>query len=252
MRAKKRLGQNFLHDVGIIDRIIQIINPKSSQSIIEIGPGTGALTEHLAACGAPLQLIEFDRDLIPVLNNRFADNPHVTIHHQDALTLELNQGPYLIVGNLPYNISSPLLIRLLQQADYIERGVFMLQKELVQRICAEPGSKTFGRLSVMLQHRFACYAALTVPPEAFKPIPKVDSQIIELIPHKEFTEVPFAALEFVVKQAFAQRRKTIRNNLKKWFSDNDLLAVGIQPSQRAETVAVNQFEQLALQYHASH
>lgn len=252
MRAKKRLGQNFLHDAGIIDRIIQIINPQNSQYIIEIGPGTGALTEHLVASGVPLQLIEFDRDLIPILNDRFSSNQHVTIHHQDALTLELSQGPYLIVGNLPYNISSPLLIHLLQQAGFIERAVFMLQKELVQRICAEPGGKTFGRLSVMIQHRFACHAALTVPPEAFRPIPKVDSQIIELIPHKEFTEVPFTALEFVVKQAFAQRRKTIRNNLKKWFSDNDLLTAGIQPVQRAETVQVSQFEQLALQYHASH
>ncbi len=252
MRAKKRLGQNFLHDAGIIDRIIQIINPQKSQAIIEIGPGTGALTEQLAASGVPLELIEFDRDLIPLLTKQFADNPQVTIYHQDALTLQLSGGPYLIVGNLPYNISSPLLIHLLQQAEYIERAVFMLQKELVQRICAEPGTKTFGRLSVMLQNRFTCYAAITVPPEAFKPIPKVDSQIIELIPRQEFTEVPFKSLEFVVKQAFAQRRKTIRNNLKKWFSDDDLLAVGIQPVQRAETVQVSQFEQLALQYHASH
>jgi len=252
MRAKKRLGQNFLQDDHIIAQIIQLVRPEQAQQIIEIGPGTGALTDYLAAADVPLTLIEFDADLIAPLSHRYADHPQVTIHHQDALKLQLKQGPYLIVGNLPYNISSPLLIHLMKQSNHIERAVFMLQKELVQRICAEPGVKAFGRLSVMLQHRFDCFAALTVPPEAFKPIPKVDSQIIELIPKQSPTEVDLNSLEFIVKQAFAQRRKTIRNNLKKWFSDETLLALDIDPQQRAETLSVSHYEQLAQHYHAHH
>jgi len=252
MRAKKSLGQNFLQDAGVIEQIIQIVRPDTAQKIIEIGPGRGALTDHLAEAHAALTLIEFDRDLIAPLQQRYADKSHVTVLHQDALKLRLSRGPYLVVGNLPYNISSPLLIHLLKQSSQIERAVFMLQKELVQRICAPPGIKAFGRLSVMLQHRFECYAALTVPPEAFNPVPKVDSQIIELIPKKNPTEVDFTSLEFIVKQAFAQRRKTIRNNLKKWFSDETLTSLDINPQQRPETLTVAQFEQLAQHHHAHH
>jgi len=252
MRAKKRLGQNFLHDEVIIAQIIQLVRPEQAQKIIEIGPGTGALTDYLAAADVPLSLIEFDPDLIGPLKQRYGNQNHVTVHHQDALQLQLNQGPYLLVGNLPYNISSPLLIHLMKQSEQIARAVFMLQKELVQRICSEPGVKAFGRLSVMLQHRFHCYAALTVPPEAFKPVPKVDSQIIELIPKQNPTDVDLSSLEFIVKQAFAQRRKTIRNNLKKWFSDDTLSALNIDPQQRPETLTVHQYEQLALHHHAHH
>ena len=252
MRAKKRLGQNFLHDEGIIAQIIQLIRPHQAQQIIEIGPGTGALTDHLAAADVPLTLIEFDSDLIGPLKHRYAKKTHVSIHHQDALQLQLTQGPYLIVGNLPYNISSPLLIHLMKQSSHIERAVFMLQKELVQRICAEPGVKAYGRLSVMLQHRFDCYESLTVPPAAFKPIPKVDSQIIELIPKQNPSDVDLNSLEFIVKQAFAQRRKTIRNNLKKWFTDDVLIGFDIDPQQRPETVTVTQYEQLAQHHHANY
>ena len=252
MKAKKHFGQNFLQDEAIIAQIIQLVSPERARRIIEIGPGTGALTNSLAATGVPLTLIEFDTDLIAPLKQRYANQNHVTVHHQDALQLQLNQGPYLIVGNLPYNISSPLLIHLMKQSEYIERAVFMLQKELVQRICADPGVKAFGRLSVMIQHRFDCFAALTVPPEAFNPVPKVDSQIIELIPKQNPTEVDLSSLEFIVKQAFAQRRKTIRNNLKKWFSDDTLKSLNIDPQQRPETLTVHQYEQLALYHHAHH
>lgn len=252
MRAKKRFGQNFLQDDGIIDQIIRLIKPEQARQIIEIGPGTGALTDPMAELAVPLTLIEFDPDLIPLLEQRYGHKNHVTIRHQDALSLVLDQGPYLIVGNLPYNISSPLLIHLMKQSHHIERAVFMLQKELVQRICASPGVKAFGRLSVMLQHRFQCHAALLVPPEAFKPVPKVDSQIIELIPKDNPTNVDLTSLEFVVKQAFAQRRKTIRNNLKKWFSDDQLQSFDIDPQQRPETIHVAQYEQLAQHYHAHH
>ncbi|GAA4823730.1 ribosomal RNA small subunit methyltransferase A [Marinicella pacifica] len=252
MRAKKSLGQNFLRDESIIAQIIQLIRPQQAQHMIEIGPGTGALTDHLAMANVPLTLIEFDADLIGPLTQRFNDKPHVSIYHQDALQLQLDKGPYVVVGNLPYNISSPLLVHLMKQSSRIDRAVFMLQKELVQRICSSPGVKAFGRLSVMLQHRFDCFESLTVPPEAFQPIPKVDSQLIELIPKPKPTDVDLASLEFIVKQAFAQRRKTIRNNLKKWFSDDTLISLDIDPQQRPETLTVHQYEQLALDYHAHH
>lgn len=252
MRAKKSLGQNFLQDESIIAQIIQLFRPHQAHHIIEIGPGTGALTDHLAAADVPLTLIEFDRDLIGPLKHRYSDKSHVSIYHQDALQLELKRGPYLVVGNLPYNISSPLLIHLMKQSAHIERAVFMLQKELVQRICSPPGIKAFGRLSVMLQHRFDCLESLTVPPEAFNPVPKVDSQIIEMIPKPKPSDVDVDSLEFIVKQAFAQRRKTIRNNLKKWFTDDNLIGFDIDPQQRPETLTVHQYEQLAQHPHAHH
>ncbi len=246
MKAKKGLGQNFLHDDGVINNIVKIINPQAGDKLIEIGPGHGAITRYLQASGADLQLIELDHDLIPLLEQKFGSFENVRLHHMDALQLMLENGPYTVVGNLPYNISSPLLINMLYQSDQIEQMIFMLQKEVVQRICAEPGAKLFGRLSVMLQHRFDCIGHLTIPPEAFNPRPKIDSQIIQLVTKKAPTKVDLSALEKLVKQAFAMRRKTIRNNLKKMVSSEQLEAVGIDPGQRAETIAVHQFEQLAL------
>ncbi len=248
MKAKKSLGQNFLHDEGVIHNIVKIINPKPTDQIIEIGPGHGAITQYLQASGAALHLIELDQDLIPILQQKFDHFKNVTIHHKDALKLELDtvNDPYKVVGNLPYNISSPLLISFLYQSPQIEQMIFMLQKEVVQRICAEPGSKLFGRLSVMLQHRFDCVAHLSIAPEAFNPRPKVDSQIIQLTTKVNPTDVKLPVLESLVKQAFAMRRKTIRNNLKKVISVEQLEAAGIDPSQRAETISLGQFEKLAL------
>ncbi|MCL4167137.1 UNVERIFIED_CONTAM: hypothetical protein GTU68_019607, partial [Idotea baltica] len=196
---------------------VKIINPQPSDQLIEIGPGHGAITDFLQASGAPLQLIELDTDLIPLLHQKYDALDNVTIRHLDALKLELDPtiNNHKVVGNLPYNISSPLLIRLLYQSSQVEQMIFMLQKEVVQRICAEPGTKLFGRLSVMLQHRFDCIGHLTIPPEAFNPRPKVDSQIIQLMRKQNPTPVKLPVLEQLVKQAFAMRRKTIRNNLKK-------------------------------------
>ncbi len=247
MKAKKSLGQNFLQDEGVIHNIVKIINPKANDELIEIGPGHGAITQYLQASGAQLQLIELDQDLIPELQHKFAHHDNVIIHHQDALKLQLDaaQGPYKVVGNLPYNISSPLLISMLYQSAQVEQMIFMLQKEVVQRICAAPGTKLFGRLSVMLQHRFDCVAHLTIPPEAFIPRPKVDSQIIQLVTKKNPTAVALPVLENLVKQAFAMRRKTIRNNMKKVVSIEQLESVGIDPGQRAETISLSQFEKLA-------
>ncbi len=246
MKAKKSLGQNFLQDDGVIHNIVKIINPKSTEKLIEIGPGHGAITRHLQSSGAALQLIELDHDLIPILQQQFDCHENVEIHHTDALKLKLEGGPFKVVGNLPYNISSPLLISMLYQSEQIEQMIFMLQKEVVQRICASPGTKLFGRLSVMLQHRFDCTAHLSIPPEAFNPRPKVDSQIIQLVTKKKPTKVDLPVLERLVKQSFAMRRKTIRNNLKQLVSIEHLEAVGIDPSQRAETISLSQFEQLAL------
>lgn len=245
MKAKKSLGQNFLHDDGVINNIVKIINPKAQQQIIEIGPGQGAITQSLQASGADLQLIELDRDLIPGLQQQFGGCDNVRLHHMDALKLKLTGGPYKVVGNLPYNISSPLLINMLYQADAIEQMVFMLQKEVVQRICAVPGEKLFGRLSVMLQHRFECVPHLIIPPAAFNPPPKIDSQIIQLVTRTAPADVSLPVLERLVKQAFAMRRKTIRNNLKSVVTIEQMAAVGVDPGQRAETITVSQYEQLA-------
>ncbi len=247
MKAKKRLGQNFLQDDGIINNIIKIIHPTIEDHIIEIGPGHGAIITYLQASGAELQLIELDDDLIPILTNRFLHFNNITLHHMDALKLRLADGlSYKVVGNLPYNISTPILINMLYQANAIKQMVFMLQKEVVDRICANPGEKNFGRLSVMLQHRFDCSGLLVIKPEAFIPAPKVDSQIIMLTPKTQVTKVPLPALESLVKQAFQQRRKTIRNNLKKTVTIQQLESVGINPNQRPETINVSQYEQLAL------
>ncbi|MGJ8662577.1 MAG: 16S rRNA (adenine(1518)-N(6)/adenine(1519)-N(6))-dimethyltransferase RsmA [Marinicella sp.] len=246
MKAKKALGQNFLQDDGVISNIVKIINPQAEEKLIEIGPGHGAITRYLQASGADLQLIELDQDLIPLLQQKFGQHDNVTLHHLDALKLTLEHGPYKVVGNLPYNISSPLLISMLYQSEQVEQMIFMLQKEVVQRICAAPGAKLFGRLSVMLQHRFDCIGHLCIPPEAFNPRPKVDSQIIQLITKPNPTKVSLPLLEKLVKQAFSMRRKTIRNNLKKMVTDEQMQAVGIDLKQRAETITVSQFEQLAL------
>jgi 16S rRNA (adenine1518-N6/adenine1519-N6)-dimethyltransferase len=246
MKAKKSLGQNFLQDEGVIHNIVQIIHPQSGEKLIEIGPGKGAITEHLQASGADLQLIELDNDLIPWLQQSYGNKDNVTLHHMDALKLQLNDGPYKVVGNLPYNISSPLLINMLYQSEQVSQMVFMLQKEVVQRICAKPGNKLFGRLSVMLQHRFDCFGHLIIPPEAFSPRPKIDSQIVQLITKSEPTAVHLPTLEKLVKQAFAMRRKTIHNNLKKMVTPEQMAAVGIDPSQRAETIEVAQYEQLSI------
>lgn len=246
MKAKKQFGQNFLQDDVVINNIVKIINPQEQQKIIEIGPGHGAITEYIQASGADLQLIELDNDLIPVLTEKFGSCDNVTLHHMDALKLQLTDGPYQVVGNLPYNISTPILINMLYQSDQVSKMVFMLQKEVVQRICAGPGEKNYGRLSVMLQHRFDCSAHLTIKPEAFIPPPKIDSQIIQLVKKESISDVPLPALEALVKQAFQQRRKTIRNNLKKVVSVEQLEAVGIDPGQRPETITLEQYEQLTL------
>ena len=246
--ARKRFGQNFLQDSRIIADIVQAVRPQPADTVVEIGPGLGAITEPLAAKLDCLHVCEIDRDIIGYLKTRpYAGK--LVIHEGDVLQFDFSSVPgrKKIVGNLPYNISTPLLFHLSCYADEVEDMHFMLQKEVVERMVAEPGSNDFGRLSVMLQYFFEMEKLLDVPPEAFSPAPKVDSAVVRLIPAKyrigqaqDFEQ--FAAL---VKQAFHQRRKTIRNNLKGLADDNDLQAAGISPQERAEHIAPEKYVALA-------
>ncbi|WP_395373183.1 16S rRNA (adenine(1518)-N(6)/adenine(1519)-N(6))-dimethyltransferase RsmA [Marinicella sp. W31] len=245
MRAKKQLGQNFLHDEAVIHSIVRIIHPQPEQTMIEIGPGHGAITQYLYTQVGKLHLIELDQDLLPELQHKFGNHSNTEIHHLDALKLQLDKPVDQIVGNLPYNISTPLLIHFLYQAHNIPRMVFMLQKEVVDRICAQPNNKTYGRLSVMLQHRYHCEARLTIPPDAFDPAPKVDSQIISLERKADSVDVDLQKLEKLVKQAFSQRRKTIKNNLKQMISESILVENGIDPRSRPENLSVTDYQKLS-------
>lgn len=245
-QARKRFGQNFLQDQAIIRAIIRGIDPKPGERLVEIGPGLGALTEHLLrATEGVLDVVELDRDLIPVLRTQFFNYPNLTIHQADALqfdfaALEQKDHGLRVVGNLPYNISTPLIFHLLSFSGRIQDMHFMLQKEVVERLAAEPGSKDYGRLSIMVQYHCAVEHLLDVPPEAFNPRPKVDSAIVRLTPYQQ---LPYVAknvqnLERVVRQAFAQRRKTIRNNLKGLVADAALEQLGIDPGSRAEQLSL--------------
>jgi len=250
---KKQFGQNFLNNQRVIDHIVRNIRPNGDDHMVEIGPGEAALTEPLLDIVKHLDIIEIDNDLILPLKTRFANKPAFHLHHHDALTfdyqslLKTSQERIRVVGNLPYNISSPLMFHLLTFAPNIIDMHFMLQKEVVDRICAKPGSKTFGRLSVMMQYFCKTEHLFDVGPENFTPPPKVDSAIVRLLPYqsKPFTandEQQFSAL---VKQSFSLKRKTLRNNLKGLMSAEEIEACGIDPSIRAENLPVEKFVLLA-------
>ena len=246
--ARKRFGQNFLQDSRIIADIVQAVRPQPADTVVEIGPGLGAITEPLAAKLDCLHVCEIDRDIIGYLKTRLYAGKLV-IHEGDVLQFDFASVPgrKKIVGNLPYNISTPLLFHLSRYADEVEDMHFMLQKEVVERMVAEPGSNDFGRLSVMLQYFFEMEKLLDVPPEAFSPAPKVDSAVVRLIPakHRIGQAQDFEQFAALVKQAFHQRRKTIRNNLKGLADDNDLQAAGISPQERAEHIAPEKYVALA-------
>lgn len=252
-RARKRFGQNFLRDPGIISRIVRAIAPRPGDRVVEIGPGQGALTEPLLeATGGRLEVIELDRDLVPGLRVQFFNHPGFVIHEGDALKFDFRQlrgagEPLRVVGNLPYNISTPLIGHLLEAGDAIADMHFMLQKEVVERLAAEPGGPDWGRLSVMAQYRCRVDDLFTVPPEAFVPRPKVDSAIVRLTP---FAELPWPAADEallfgVVRQAFGQRRKTLRNNLKGLIGGDALAELGIDPARRPQTLGVEEFVRIA-------
>lgn len=239
-KARKRFGQNFLQDTRIINDIVNAVRPAPGDVVIEIGPGLAAITEPLARKLDKLYVIEIDRDIIKRLKTLpFADK--LVIHEGDVLQFDFGSvaGKKKIVGNLPYNISTPLLFRLSEVADEVADMHFMLQKEVVERMVAAPKSNDYGRLSVMLQYFFDMELLLEVPPESFDPAPKVDSAVVRMIPDAGRIGVAHDFEHFgkLVKAAFHQRRKTIRNNLKDIATDEDLAAVGINPQDRAEHIA---------------
>ncbi len=247
-KARKRFGQNFLHDQNIIDSILSYIQAKQGEHFVEIGPGQGALTEPLLKEKIDLDIVELDRDLVHILNNKFQHQENIRIHSADALTFDFStlvkkDQTLRIIGNLPYNISTPLLFHLLESASYIEDMHFMLQKEVVNRICAEPGSKKYGRLSVMIQYYCDTELIFDVPPESFDPVPKVMSAIVKLIPHPRPPVIidDITKLNKVVTTAFSQRRKTIRNSLKTLISEEQLTALDINPALRAESITLSEY-----------
>ena len=242
---RKRFGQNFLTDQNVLSEIIRVIAPTTADTMVEIGPGQGAMTALLLAQLSRLQVVELDRDLVTLLQKKFSSDKLI-IHSGDALqfdfgTLQPTQGKLRIVGNLPYNISSPLLFHLAQYAQQVEDQHFMLQKEVVQRMVAPPGGKDYGRLSVMLQWRYQMEMLFIVPPSAFDPPPKVDSAIVRMRPIESPLACEQARLEQVVTQAFSQRRKVIRNSLGGLFTEQQLITAGIDPQARPETISLEQY-----------
>jgi 16S rRNA (adenine1518-N6/adenine1519-N6)-dimethyltransferase len=247
---KKRFGQHFLHDRNVVGRIVAALAPQTGDHVIEIGPGTGALTRELLARVTHLDAVELDRDLIAHLESDFP-REQLTLHQGDALKFDFcalaPAGNQLrVVGNLPYNISTPLLFHLLDQSGCIKDMLFMLQKEVVERLRAAPGGKDYGRLSVMIQYRCAVEKLFVVAPGAFTPPPKVDSAVVRLVPHATppvAVDDP-ARFALLVRAAFASRRKTLRNNLRGLLSVEDMLALGIDPVRRAETLSLAEFASL--------
>ncbi|MCR9107158.1 MAG: 16S rRNA (adenine(1518)-N(6)/adenine(1519)-N(6))-dimethyltransferase RsmA [Gammaproteobacteria bacterium] len=248
-RPRKRFGQNFLQDAGVIARIVAAINPQAEDHLVEIGPGEGAITAGLVDCGATLDVIELDRDLIPALLASYGLRANFTLHNADVLKFDFSSirpsdSPRLrVVGNLPYNISTPLIFRLLDCTESIADMHFMLQKEVVERLCATPGSKLWGRVGVMAQYQCAVEYLFDVGPHSFRPAPKVDSAIVRLTPYQNspWPACDRSGLRRVVQASFAQRRKTLRNNLKGLIDTPALEELGIDPQQRAETLTLEQF-----------
>lgn len=247
--ARKRFGQNFLTDARIVDRIIATIAPKKNDNLLEIGPGKGAMTLPLLEELNQLHVIEIDTDLIALLQSFGKEN--LIIHQGDALKFDVSKlpAPLRVVGNLPYNISSPILFHLLNNREYIQDMIFMLQKEVVERMVASNDNKTYGRLSVMIQAFFEVEMIFVVPPESFEPAPKVDSAIVYLKPLEKNLIDDITVFEKIVKASFAQRRKTLRNCLKSLLTQEQ---TSIDLSQRAEMLSVNEFITLTSDYEKQH
>lgn len=251
-KARKRFGQNFLSDARIIERIINAINPKENQHLVEIGPGQGAITKPLLESCQKLQVIELDRDLIPILLAQFAKYSEFKIHQQDALKFDFsllsnNTEPLRIVGNLPYNISTPLIFHLLTFSRKIDDMHFMLQKEVVNRLVAGPGDKNYGRLSVMVQYYCETEHLFDVPPESFNPQPKVNSAIVRLKPYQELPLIAHDKDHFsrLVNLVFQQRRKTLRNTLKQVTDSDTINTLEIDTGLRPEQLSINDYVNLS-------
>ena len=250
--AKKHLGQHFLHERGIINKIVQAVDPQPGDRLVEIGPGQGAITFPLLDRHGELTVIEFDRDLIFPLTEAARAHGTLEVIHRDVLSVDFTaltggEGQIRLVGNLPYNLSSPILFHALEHAAAIRDMHFMLQKEVVDRMAAGPGSKVYGRLGVMLQAYCHVTPLFNVPPGAFRPPPKVDSAVVRLVPRAPET-IGIADPEkysAVVRDAFGQRRKTLRNALSKLCDAAAIEAAGIRPDARAEQIEVADFVRLA-------
>ncbi len=248
-RAKKRFGQHFLTDPGVTDAILRAIHATKDDVVVEIGPGRGAITNSLAASSGHLHAVELDRNLVAVLRHQYADNPNVTIHQADALSFDFaSLGDRLrIVGNLPYNISTPLLFHLLNFRDSIVDMHFMLQKEVVDRMAAGPGSKTYGRLGIMLGCHLNIESLFDVDKSAFDPPPDVMSAVVRLdpLPSNAFDIQDSTLLASIVSAAFMKRRKTIRNALREQAELVDFEAVGIDPGLRPEQISIDKYVELS-------
>jgi len=248
-RARKRFGQHFLTSPEVIEQVVSAIGPRDGETVVEIGPGQAAITNPLAGLASELHAIEFDRDLAALLRKRFIDNDHVTIHEADALSFDFSTlGRALrVVGNLPYNISTPLLFHLLDYKSCIADAHFMLQKEVVDRMCSPPGSKSYGRLTIMLGCQMEMVPLFDVPPTAFSPPPKVMSSVIRMrpIPLPGIDVQDADLLASVVRSAFSRRRKTLRNALQGLAEVADIAAVGIDPGVRPEQVPIEDWVALA-------
>ena len=247
-RARKRFGQHFLVDRSYIGRIIEAVHPEVDDLVVEIGPGLGAITQPLSESLRHLHTVEIDRDVARELTRRFAPE-RITVHQTDALDFDfaaLGAG-LRVVGNLPYNISTPLLFRVAIVSTGLIDCHFMLQREVVERMAAPPGNKTYGRLSVMIQYRFEVEKLFDVPAGAFRPPPNVESAFVRLVPH---ASLPLDAsqerlLSTLVAKAFSQRRKTLRNALREFVSDAELTALGVEPRLRPENLSVETYIKLA-------
>jgi 16S rRNA (adenine1518-N6/adenine1519-N6)-dimethyltransferase len=257
--ARKRFGQHFLVDQGVIAEIVSAINPKPDEALVEIGPGLGALTQPLLAQGAQLSVIELDRDLAARLRHQW---PALDVIEADVLKVDFANlrarlgKPLRVVGNLPYNISTPVLFHLADVASCVQDQHFMLQREVVQRMVARPGSSDYSRLSVMLQWRYAMESVLDVPPQAFDPPPKVDSAVVRMTPLPPDPATPSALLQALVKLAFSQRRKLLRHTLGLWLDEREAVQQALPSSQqtprpnfnlqrRAQEVTVDEYVALA-------
>jgi len=252
-RPRKRLGQHFLHDQNIIERILKILNPQQDQKIVEIGPGMGALTIPLLKQHGKLDVVELDQDLIEHLKTQCTGLGSLNIHSSDALKFDFCQfgTDIRIIGNLPYNISTPLIFHLLDHSHCMSDMLFMLQKEIVERLAAVPGCKAYGRLTIMVQSQCYVEKQFTIGPGAFSPAPKIDSSIVTLKPYDSpvFDISNRKIFSTIVKQAFAHRRKTLRNTLKDLLTGEQIESLSINPSARAEELTIKQFTDLANLYH---
>ncbi len=257
-KARKRFGQNFLHDSHTINKIVLAINPKEGQNLVEIGPGMGAITEPVLEAAGALNVVEIDRDLIPRLRTQFFNYPNFKIYEGDALQYDFTQlidkeaenpAPLRIIGNLPYNISTPLIFHLLSYTEQklVQDMHFMLQKEVVDRLAAGPGTSDYGRLGIMAQYWCRVEPLFIVGPGAFNPPPKVDSAIVRLVPHDTlpFPTKDISVLQHVVRQAFSMRRKTLRNTLKSMITAENIESLNIDASLRPERLSLEEYVRIA-------